>query len=273
MKKQVLFFIAVCLFLSVSIKAQETEQKARGIIEKAKKVIFKQAVEIKNIYLEFGADYRTPKEKIGKGYVVGYKYQSKMWLEYPDKIKLKTLIDYPDNSQQLSELTLNAQNLSNRIKVKSNGEGFVELTRQKQGDPQKIKEQDILKLKYTAFSTAFPIFLKFDDKLKFNFAGVAKAGEQKADVIETTLADSSKIKLFFDQKTRLLLMMTSQFFDEQLKSQVEQKFFYSDYREEGGLLFAHKIVIQENGAVVEERQIKVIMLNQSLKPDFFDVKN
>lgn len=271
MKNQLLYFVALSLFLCLNIKAQEVDKRAGEIIKKSKEAVLKQSAEIKNCYLGYAGDYRSNKERISKGYV-DYKYQAKLWFEDSPKIKLKILATYPNSQQELIERIFSNEDFSETNRVKIDDRGFTEMTLVPKGDAQKIKEEKISRLKFGTFSTIFPILLKFDSSLKFKFVGVAKAGEQKADVIETTIAKTYKIKLFLDKETHLLLLMTANFYDEILKKEIEQKFFYSDFKEENGLLYAHKIIVQENGEVIEERVIKLVTPNPEIKSGHFNVK-
>ncbi len=281
MKKQILFLVTILSFLCLSVKAQESEAKAKSIIEKARSAVLKQPANVKNIYTEFDSNFSVPRQKNKFiGLIEGYTYtsKSKLWLEFPDKVKYKSLSDNRSNKQQgLTEQTFNGSRLSERNGVKfDDSAGFSEIESIPNPNSEiagKVEKQRIPKFKYKVFSNSFQFILNFGDDSKFNWVGVAKASEQKADVIETALSDTYKIKLFFDQNSHLLLMTTVKFYDEVQEKDFEQKFFYSDYKEENGLLYAHKIIVQENGEVVEERAIKILNLNLELKPNFFDLKS
>lgn len=280
MRKQILISITLLLSFFININAQESEQKAAEIIEKAKHAILKEAGNIRNIYSEFEGNHNVPKQTNKfVGIIESYTFtsKSKLWIEFPNKVRFKELTDFRNfKNQSLVDKSFDGSNLSDRRAGKFDSDtGFreeVSMPNPNGEIQKKIEKQSLPKFKYEIFSTSFQLLLRFSDNLKFSFAGAAKAGEQKADVIETTLADMFKIRLFFDQNTHLLLMMTSEYYDEVQEKKFEQRFFYSDYREENGLLCAHKIIKQENGEVVEERVIKIIKLNENIKPDFFDIK-
>ncbi len=57
------------------------------------------------------------------------------------------------------------------------------------------------------------------------------------------------------------------------KKQSENKYFFSDYQERGGLLIANKIVTETNGVVTKEREVKDLKINPNLKSDSFEVKD
>jgi hypothetical protein len=63
--------------------------------------------------------------------------------------------------------------------------------------------------------------------------------------------------------------MSASFADPKTGEEVEHKYFFSDYKEENGVNFAHKIIIHENGEIIEERDIKAIELNPKVEPNFF----
>lgn len=271
MKNFLLHIIILNIFCCLFVNAQETDTKSSEIIKKAKSTIFKKEIETKSCYLEYSSNYRSSKERKNKGYV-DFTYQAKLWFEYFPKIKFKRLASYPKNQQELFERILNSDDYSERKSIKTDDQGFSELAFTPNGDPKKIKEQNVANLKYVAFTSIFPILFKFEDNLKFSYVGVAKSKNQEANVIETGLSDQYKIKIFFDSKTNLPIMLIADFYDEILKKDIEQKFFYSDFKEENQLFYAHKIIIQENNEVVEEREIKTVTLNPDLKSDFFEIK-
>ena len=140
---------------------------------------------------------------------------------------------------------------------------------QEPGDVKRNEEISLQKAKYEAFSFSFPVLLFFNEDLNFEYSGVAKSGDQTADVLETSTAEGYKVKLFFDQETRLLLLMTAGFVEPKTGEQIEHKYFFSDYKEENGVNFAHKVIVHENGEIIEERDVKAIELNSKLESNFF----
>ncbi len=270
MKKQVFNIVVSCLFLCACISAQEIDKRAIELLKKSKSAAVKRGNEAKTWLIEYSGDYRPTKEKKSKGYVDS-KYQASLWFEDSPQIRMKILATYPNNHQELIERIFSNGAFSESNKIKSDDRGFTEMTLVPNGDLQKINAEKISKLRFGAFTSVFPILYKFDDNSKFTFAGVAKAGEQKADVVETTI-DNHKVKLFLDNETHLLLLMSAIFYDDILKKEIEQRFFYSDYKEENGLLYANKVIVQENGEVVEERSVRLVTPNPEVKPDHFNVK-
>ena len=56
------------------------------------------------------------------------------------------------------------------------------------------------------------------------------------------------------------------------KKPAVNKYFFSNYQEKGGLLIATKIVIERNGKVAQEKEIKDLKVNPTFKPDLFSVR-
>ncbi|HEX8637366.1 MAG TPA: hypothetical protein VF692_04840, partial [Pyrinomonadaceae bacterium] len=162
--------------------------------------------------------------------------------------------------------------VQNSIKVKGPGDnGFQSILLRERGDPKRNEQILLQKTKYEAFSLGFPVLLFSGDELNFEYAGVARSGDQNADVLTTSVADSYRIKLFFDQKSRQLLLMSARFLEPKTGEEIEHKYFFSDYKKENGINFAHKIIIHENGEIIEERDIKAVEINPKLESNFFAV--
>lgn len=255
--------------------AQEQDKKASAdsILLRAKQASNKSRDQIDGIFIESFSRYVSRKEKVAKGNVPSFEFGKKLWVRRLDRVKIKTLITYPDGQLELQELTILDKVAAKSSKIKLRGEpGFSAISITEKGDPKRNEEILLQKTTYEAFGIGFPVFFYSGAELDFVYLGVAKAGEQRADVLGTALAGDYKIKLFFEQGTSQLLMMIADFVDAKTEESIEHKYFFSDYREESGINFAHKIVVHENGEIVEERSIKKIELNPKLEADFFDVK-
>lgn len=253
--------------------AQDSKTKAGFILLKAKQESFKNTDLTERIFIESSSRYSLRKTKLKPGMISSYEYRIELWVQKPDGIKLKTLTNYPGGDSQLTENTVFGQVIRNSIKIKgSSDKGFSPILLKERGDPKRNEEILLQKTKYEAFSLGFPVFLFPSEKLSFEYLGVAKSGDQNADVLATSIADNYKIKLFFDQKTRRLLLMSARFVEPKTGEEIEHKYFFSDYKEENGINFAHKVMIHENGEIIEERDIKKVELNPKLESKFFEVK-
>jgi hypothetical protein len=142
------------------------------------------------------------------------------------------------------------------------------------------KKQLIQDKREEVFFILFPILLESSHlfPLEFKHVGKAELGGEKADVLEAALNKEIKIRLFFDEKTRLLKMLLT---ESKFKngSESEEKRFYSDYKNVEGLMIAKKINIETkqiskrlNFQSVEELILKSVKINPTFKPSFFEVK-
>ncbi|HLM58837.1 MAG TPA: hypothetical protein VK422_22225 [Pyrinomonadaceae bacterium] len=187
----------------------------------------------------------------------------------PDKLRTKGDANYTTN-QEISEWVINGDRVSSRSDVLVDGTpvNFI-IKSQFDSDQKKIATH-----KNYVFTILFPVI--FDSSWYpvsgFRHVGIAEANGTKADVIETTSPTAAVYRLFFDQQTHLLLLLSEKWVSEASKKERERKHFFSDYRKADGLLAAHKIVVEENGEVVEERVIKRLQINPAFGENFFAVK-
>lgn len=261
--------IACCC---VSGFTQDNKIKAGFILFEAKQKLMKNTKPVERIFIESSSRYTVRKVKLKPGIIPSYEYKTELWIKNPEMMKLKTLTTYPGGAAQLTEKKISGQTIQNSIKIKDpNDTGFSPILLQERGDPKRNEEISLQKARYEAFILSFPVFLFSGEDFTFDYAGVAKSGNQKADVVTTSIADSYQIKLFFDQETHRLLLVNAKFVDPKTNEDIEHKYFFSDYREENGITFAHKVIIHENGEIIEERDIKKIELNPSVEDDFFEI--
>lgn len=262
--------VACCSFIGL---AQNNEKKVTDVLNKSKLQSFKNTNPIERIFIEASSRYSVRKEKLKPGIIPSYEYGTKLWLQTPNAIKLKNLTEYPEGSFQLTEKLAFDDQIKNSIKIKGiNETGFVPIMLAERGDPKKNEQILLEKTKYEAFCLSFPVLLSSNENLSFEYVGVVTSGDRKADVLATSFIDNYKIRLYFDQITHQLLLMSVKFIEPKTSEEITQKHFFSDYKEVNGINFAHKIIIHENGEIIEERDIKVIEINPKLEPNFFEVK-
>lgn len=187
----------------------------------------------------------------------------------PDKPRKKGDADYTTN-QEISDWVINGDRVSERSDVMVDGKPVnFTISSQLESDQKKIATH-----KDYAFTIIFPA--TFDSSWYpvsgFKYVGTAESNGTKADVIETTSPGATVYRLFFDQQTHLLLLLSEKWVNKASKKERERKHFFSDYRKADGLLAAHKIVVEENGEVVEERVVKRLQVNPRFGEDFFVVK-
>lgn len=136
--------------------------------------------------------------------------------------------------------------------------------------------------------------------LQFNFAGEAEAEDGKADVLEVKGADGFAARLFIDQKSHHPLMLTYQGrqprmmmaqstggppSEEEMQKRIKEieaqaakaatvefQLRFSEYREEGGIAFPHRISKSQGEQISEEWELTKFKLNPTLKADRFEKK-
>lgn len=133
--------------------------------------------------------------------------------------------------------------------------------------------------------------------ITYSFAGEAEAPDGKANVLDVKGANNFTARLFLDQKTHRALMLTYQArkprtmmntfsggppSEEEMQKRlkeaeaeaaaqplVEYQIRFSDYKEEGGIAFPHRITKGINDEINEEWELTKFKLNSGLKPEKF----
>jgi hypothetical protein len=129
--------------------------------------------------------------------------------------------------------------------------------------------------------------------LEFAYAGQAKTqdGGQTADVLDLKGPHNFAARLFIDQRTRRVMMLTykprmsNQSAARQAEpqgdpaaqtkpdvSEVEIRWMASDYRDVNGLTLPHRLTRYTGGQLAEEIEIQKVKVNPALKPDKFEKK-
>jgi hypothetical protein len=106
--------------------------------------------------------------------------------------------------------------------------------------------------------------------LEFAYAGQAKTqdGGQTADVLDLKGPHNFAARLFIDQQTRQVMMLTY----KTGTSKVEIRWTASDYRNVNGLTLPHRLTRHTGGQLTEEIEIQKVKINPSFKPDRFEKK-
>ena len=167
--------------------------------------------------------------------------------------------------RQVENYRLNGNNFYHEIDVFGNG-GIRQNSLP--SIDKKILQAD---LRYSVFLLVFPITLdsSWYMPLKFRFVGVAESDKDgRANVIEAVSQGKTTYRLFFDVEMHLLRLMT-QTWETKDKKRHERKYFFSDYKKKNDLLVATKVVVQQEGQVLEEREIKDLEVNPKFEPDWF----
>jgi len=259
------------LILASVVCGQAAQKKvtAQSVIADAKEAI------AKDIDLEKISGLRI-KYRVSRN----YKDAAKVWnleetddlrVSGTDKIRLDTDLDHGDQKTR-----------SNRTSI-ANGSDF-DRTMEMFSEGKKVnatfsfatpKEKEIQRLKGTAWQIVFPMTLNTSiyEKLDLTYLGVADSKEGTANVVRAVVGDKT-YQMFFDAKSHLLLMMIESLSVSKESKPVLTKWFFSDYRNEKGLLTAHKIVMQSESETVgsSSTNIQSVEINPEFKAEVFSVK-
>ncbi len=266
----------ICAGTTFAQNVDENRQKATDILTKAGLAISKtrKNTDVKGINLKttsFVKDsYKIRDEPIENETSI----ETEISVQFLNKMKLKSNFDSKnffrgtqESNQSSTEQILNGAQFSNLSEAFVNGEK-VEL-------PLKYpsKQEGIAAAKTSSFINIFPILLNvfWTDAPNYKYVGTAESKSDKAEIIEVFLSEADSFRLFFDQKTGLLLMMIQNTLNKQNIRQ-ETKHYFSDYQEKDGLLVANKIKIEKNGKIMEERKVNELKINPTFRADFFNVR-
>lgn len=175
------------------------------------------------------------------------------------------------------------------------GSGMVVIRRGGRGaDPKGAEDM----IRNEALKTAFGFVLNTPSSLPttFTYAGEAESPDGKADVLDAKVPVGPALRMYFDQKSHRLLMLTYKGkrprvithegggppseadLEKRLKESeaetakqpdVEYQTRFSDYKEVGGIWFPHKISKGIESETNEEITITKVKINPSLKPEKF----
>lgn len=246
-------------------ESQKTEsvKKAEQILLQARDGISKKSkiADVKN----FTLSTKSSQQLFFAGKKIEGTIEEEFNFSLPDKIRHNSSGNYSTNQSKTMAI-LNGEKFSSKM------DAFVDGKLVNLGITIDKKEL-ISQLKRNTFIAFFPITLdaSWYIPLEFSYVGIAESKDGKAEVIEAVSPNKVKYRLFFDIETHLLLLMTKSWTTKDNK-QKEDKYFFSNYQEKGGLLIATKIITENDGEVVEEKEIKDLKVNPKFKSDFFEVK-
>lgn len=176
------------------------------------------------------------------------------------------------------------------------GGGMVVMRRGGRGADPKVAEDMI---RSEVLKTAFGFVLNTPSTLpvSFTYAGEAESPDGKADVLDAKASVGPPLRLYFDQKSHRLLMLTYKGkrprmithsstdgppSEEELQKRikeseaeaakqpdVEYQTRFSEYKEVGGIWLPHKISKGIESETNEEVTITKVKINPSLKPEKF----
>ncbi len=196
--------------------------------------------------------------------------ESEILIETPDKIKVvydrgnykRFQIVNGGKYSEDSEMNLNGEMVSMRklgkLLSKPDMPIYVEEILPKERVEYLKKNPDELNkllMEDGFWSNIFPILLSnpLNKDVKYEYVGKAESDNQRADIVDVKSNFYRKIRLFFDEKTHLLLMMTKTL--DRANSAFTEKYYFSDYQLTDGLLVA-KNVKTENEEVFKDGSAK-----------------
>lgn len=160
---------------------------------------------------------------------------------------------------------------------------------------QELAKQAV-RAEITRFWLGYLLTAPASASVTFNYAGEAEAPDGKADVLDVKGANGFTARLFLDQKTHRVLMLTYQgrrpravinnasappseaemqkrineaAAQAAAQPPVEFQMRFSEYSEESGIAFPHHITKGINDEISEELELTKFKLNPGLKPEKF----
>ena len=268
------FFLITIFALSSVISAQEkdsTTDRSQEIIKQSQKKLGKKTD--LNLLKTLTVNYETQSRLVFQDKIFESESKSRVSMEGSDKFHaVKSISHFTDGKQsntEKQEYVLNGEQFSFDTNViGANGEK-VDFDVNKEVDKKQLRNS----FKSEMFYLIFPLILdsSFYFPMNTKYIGTVESKDGKAELVELTTPSKRVFKLFFDPRTDLLLMMSETWTNKDNKT-FETKYFYSDYIEKSGLLFASKIAVEKKGTVIEEKTIKQIEVNPVLNLKLFNVK-
>lgn len=243
--------IMILVFVS-SLTAQESVKVERGrqIVEEARKAVEKKSAskDIKGIYLKINSNIND----VSVFREFSYQFSDKLYHTYSSSENAKSITiwsgdkyfeDYEMilNDKVIRQSVINAKLSKERAKKQSEGtlpNELKEIEKKTSSLPSDSKSKFLGNMWYYVF----PVILQasFEPAAQFEYVGKAEAGNgQKADVVDVKSSYLRKFRLFFDEKTHLLLMMTVTAINGD--NEYQERFYYSDYQLTDGILVAKRI--------------------------------
>lgn len=183
----------------------------------------------------------------------------------------------------------------------SGGGGNMIIRRPGSDTPQgQAAQQSAVRAEFARLMLGFLLNTPASFPVEYSYAGEAEAPDGKADVIEVKGTNNFAARLFLDQKTHRLLMLTYRGRQPQMRlrtttaalrnpeqiekhiqqaeaeaaqqPEVEFQVRYADYRDVSGITLPHRLSKAVDGAVNEEWELTKYKINPPLKPAQFEKK-
>jgi len=272
--------VAVLLFVDgTRVLAQSTvngpaevsaEEKAQRVIQRARQAISK-GVKLEDVK-GYIAHWQTRKvltlnqKESAKRDAQSRQYESTITLEIllPNKMRWREQSDFTSN-QSITTEVLNGDQAESQSETIIDGKP-ISLDLGDKEPPSRTLTRMKSRLNSQVLHTLLTPTLNMSSP--FTYVGEAESKDGRADVIGATTASGLTLRLFFDKESGLLVMVS--YVNKEGKEL--QRIFFSDYRVEDKLLVAHRVTVEVDGMVVEEREIKSLKLNPSFSGNEFKVK-
>ncbi len=283
-----LVFVAAEAGLLYDVNAQIAATKAQQLVNQARAAIGGNKLKsIQSLSVE-GAYRRT----IGQMEMSG---ELELDMLLPDKM-MKTERMRPIPTFEITRIeTINGDN----VWEDRQQHGGVVLMHSGGSEPKKAQEamQQGIRSEFARLTIGMLLTTLSSFPVEYSFAGEAIAPDGKADVLDVKGASGFKMRLFLDQKTHRLLMLTysgkrlralaqiatsaprsadeveklAKDFEAEAAKQpdVEYQIRFSDYRDVNGVSFPHKLIKSIENEVTEEIDITRIKINPQIKPEKF----
>lgn len=265
------YFFIICL-LSSFIFAQNDRLKAGLILTQAKSAAIENgSKQISNFYIEASSRNHSRSDKVKAGYVPEFETDQTLWGTSDGSYKISKLFKYADGAQQRTDLFLTAAGVKQRLYYKSaERSNFNQLIFKEPGDPAENEKLLRSETRLDAFVLAFPVFFISDQSLVFDYDGVVQSKDVSAHILKVNIDNIYNLKLYIDSVTHRLLKIEALFTEPKTKNEIRREYFYSEYKPNNGFNFANKIVVRENGELIEERRIIKIAPDPTLPKNLFE---
>jgi hypothetical protein len=311
-----IIFMIVFAFIAVNAQTEDAKaQKAKEVLEKARRAVYNgfNPEKLTGFRLQReGTIHREistilTKDTVSNGKVEDKKIESEILFSSPAQAKVENILysptDNPSENYIKAESIFNAKSSINKTNLYRDGrlvdlnlilsripKAFYEQVKEGLSNIKEIEKKS--SENNSAWLDIFPILLAnpWNDETQLKWIGKADYSGTKADVLEVILDKNETARFFFDEKTNLLLLITSSSISEK-GINVEKKIFFSSYEKADGILVSKKVIIEtisispkaeivvdntshkiesQKTREVQESILKEFKLNPALKSEIFD---
>lgn len=291
--KQTIKTVFLLLFLMTNwVSAQTDPAKDAVKLERGEEIInqARRAIDKDNILQNLRSIYLNIDKSSS-----GVDFSSEISILMPDKIRVDSIlagfrtikVSNGGKYSEDSEMSINGEPLSMKSigapSPKMKFPAFLEDVLSDERIEYLKKNPDELKkvvfMGEDLWRYVFPILLSnpLNTDVKYEYVGKAESANRRADIVDVKSDFYRKIRLFFDENTHLLLMMTEEL--DSKRSVFTERYYFSDYQPTSGLLIA-KSVKKESDEVFKDGSgkktynspppvIKEIKINPNLKSGVF----